>query len=311
MIKPPQSAIAHLKANPHLHAHFDRKYGKGAASDHIGPIPIRFVMCPPKYLSTRIKNNKWMEGKTINIPRAMQQFNRIVTVIEALGTKVLQIPPVPAAQDQVYTANIGIALKPYIILSKYKSPGRQVEVPPARRFFEQMGYKCIECPYYFEGRADLIKFNDTTYIGGIGQSSDPEAYKWIEDKTGVNVVNIKETDKGLFHCDCVVFVINDQNILVNTEGTDAAGLKQLEKLANVIPVPKGLAETGITNSVKIPNKPIVLSGCFKPETPEHRKAMDALNVLYDKFGMTVVLLDCDEFDKSGADLSCCVMDLDF
>lgn len=280
-----------------------------AAQD--GEDKVRFVMCPPKYLSTRIPNNKFMEGQKIDVPRAMAQFTRAVRVIESLGTEVLQIPPVKEAQDQVYTANIGISIDPYIILSKYKSPGRQVEVKPAREFFEKMGYECLESPYFWEGRADTIKFKDGIYIGGIGQSSDPEAYQWIEDTTGVRIVQIRETDLGLFHCDCVVFKIDDENLLVNIEGTDAKGLRRLERLANVIEVPKGLAETGITNAVKIPNQPIVLSGTFKPETPKHREAMDALNLLFDKFGMTVVLLDCDEFDKSGADLSCCVMDLDF
>jgi hypothetical protein len=45
--------------------------------------------------------------------------------------------------------------------------------------------------------------------------------------------------------------------------------------------------------------------------PEYREAMEWMNKTFDKFGYTCVFLDTDEADKSGADLSCMVMHLDF
>lgn len=252
-----------------------------------------------------------MENKPIDKDRAHRQFSRMVNTFESMDVEVLLIPPVKEAQDQLYTANIGVAMEPVIVLSRYKSPARWQEVEPAKKFFNSLGYQTIQCPYFFEGRADCIKLGDKLYFGGVGQSSDPQAFKWMEQQFGVRIIPVNETDPGCFHLDCVLFAIDPQNVLVNVAATDDQSIKLIEQVANIIPAPENLGETGITNMVKIPRKPIVCSGTFKPESPEHRKAMDLLNVIFDNFGMSVVLLDCDEFDKSGADLSCCVMDLDF
>jgi N-dimethylarginine dimethylaminohydrolase len=272
----------------------------------------RFVMCPPVYLSTRIPNNVWMKGEKIDTVRAMKQFGRITNVIRALGVEILLIPPQKNCQDQTYVANIGIALNPFIVLANYKAPGRACEVEPARKFFEAQGYRnIVQPPFHFEGEADLKKFTDKVYFGGWGQFSDPKAYRWIEQKTGIKVVLLHEVNPKVYHLDCSLLVVDDKNLVVTKEGLDAKSLATLEKMANVILTPPEVAITGVTNAVLIPEKKIVLSGTFNPETPQYRKAMEWMNATFDRFGYTCVFLDVDEFDKSGADLSCCVFHLDF
>jgi len=312
MIKPPQSAIAHLKANPHLHAHFDRKYGKGAASDHIGPIPIRFVMCPPKYLDNKIPNNEFMDPKEkIDVPRALTQYARLKRLFESFGTKVLEIPPTPGAQDATFTANIGVAIEPYIVLSKFKSPGRAVEVPPARRFFEGMGYQCIQPPFFFEGEADCKHWKDNIYFGGIGQSSDAKAFDWISKKTGAKFILLEEANPKAFHLDCNIFIIDPENVIANSTCLSPDSLSKLKKLVNVIEQPKGVETTGITNTIRVPGKPVIVSGAFNPEQKDYRVAMEWLLETYDKFKMSVVFIDTDAIDASGADASCTTFALTF
>ena len=272
---------------------------------------MRFVMCPPQYLSTRIKNNVWMSGEPVDVKRAMRQYRRIKNVITGFGVEVLEIPPVKGLQDQVYVANIGIAIDPYIILANYKAPGREGEVEPAREFFEGLGYECLVPPFHFEGEADLKKLNDTTYFGGHDQFTDIRAHRWIEEQTGVHIIPVREVSEELYHLDCSLFVIDAQNVLVTKAGLDRASRKTVELYANVIETPSDIASTGITNGVQIPSKKIYLSGTFNPEMPEYRKGMEWLNDTFDKFGWTPLFMDCDEYDKSGADLSCTVMHLDF
>lgn len=271
----------------------------------------RFVMCPPKYLSTRIPNNVWMKQTKVDIPRALAQYKRAKNVITALDVQVLEIPPVPGCQDQTYVANIGIAIDPYIILANYKAPGRSCEVEPARKFFESHGYTCIQPPYHFEGEADLKKVTDSLYFGGWGQFSDPRSFLWIEEQTGVKIIRLHEVNPKIYHLDCSLFVIDEGNFLVTQAGIDAAALKTLRKYANVILTPPDIIETGITNGVLIQGKRIFLSGTFNPELKDYRKAMEWLLTTFDDFGYTVILLDVDEADKSGADLSCQVMHLSF
>lgn len=271
----------------------------------------QLVMCPPQYLSTRIKNNVWMNGEPVDVKRAMKQYRRIRNVLNALGVKVLEIPSVKGLQDQTYVANIGIAIEPYIILANYKAPGREGEVAPAKKFFEGLGYETIQPPYDFEGEADLKKILPGVYFGGYGKFTDPKALDWIQERTGAHIVRLKETSDQLYHLDCSLFVVDSSNVLVTKAGLDKKARAALELYANVIETPADIATTGITNGVKIPHKRIYLSGTFQPETPGYRKAMEWLLETFDKFGYTVVLLDTDEADKSGADLSCMVMHLDF
>lgn len=277
----------------------------------VNPQDVSFVMCRPRYLSTRIKNNVWMKSEKVDKDRACSQWNRSVNVIRSFGVPVIEIEPQPNCQDQIYTANVGVAIKPYVILSKFKAPGRDCEIAPAYRLFTKLGYKCLQSPYFFEGEADLKKWKDGVYFGGIGQFSDPEAYKWMEKTLGIQIIPLKEVNKKLYHLDCSLFVVDEKNFLVCKDGLSDESFRLLNKLGNVITVPTNLAITGCTNAVKIPGKPIVLSGTFNPEMPEYREAMEWMNKTFDQFGWSVILLDVDEYDKSGADLSCSVMRLDF
>jgi N-dimethylarginine dimethylaminohydrolase len=273
--------------------------------------PDRFVMCPPEFLSTRIKNNVWMKAGKINKERAMSQYRRIKNVVEALGTDVLEITPVPAAQDQVFCANVAVSIEPYVVLANYKAAGRDVEVAPARSFFRKHGYETIQPPYDFEGEAELKRIREDLYFGGYGQFTDMKALEWIADTCEIEIIPIKETNDKLYHLDCSILMVDEQNAIVVKEGIDAASFKAIESIVNVIVAPSDIAVTGCTNAVLIRNKNICLSGTFQPEWKEYAKAMEWMNATFDQFGYTCVFLDVDEFEPSGADLSCCIMHLTF
>jgi len=272
----------------------------------------QFVMCPPKYLSTRIPNNVFMKNEKVDTERAMRQYTRIKRKITALDVQVLEIPPQKDCQDQHYTANIGIALNPFIVLAKFSADGRTQEEAPAKKFFEGRGYTVIQPPHPFEGEADLKKWQDGVYFGGHGKFSDWKAHEWIMKKTGVEIIPIRETSDSLYHLDCSLFVIDKENFMVCKGGMDRESFKRLEKVANIIVVPEDVMATGATNLVKIPgNKKIMLSGMFQPEFPNYRKGMEWMLTTMDKFGYSIIFCDIDEADKSGADISCMVMHLDF
>lgn len=285
--------------------------GKGEGMD--GCACTHLVMCPPEHLSTEIKNNVLMKGKPIDLKRAMRQYHRAKTIIEALGVHVDEITPAPGCQDQTFVANVAVAVEPYIILSNFKAPGRSGEIAPARSFFRKLGYETIQPPYHFEGEAELKRLRDDLYFGGYGQFSDRKALEWIADTCEVEIIPIHETDATLYHLDCSVLPVDEQNVLVTVDAIDKPSLHAIEAIANVIPTPPapGHNTTAITTCVLIPEKNICLSGAFNAERTDYVKAMEWLNDTFDKFGYTCVFLDMDEVSKSGADLSCGVMHLTF
>lgn len=283
------------------------------AFDELSP-PTRLVMCPPRYLSTRIPNNVFMKrSEPVNVGRAMTQFTRTQHVLNALNVETLNITPVAACQDQVYVANVAVAIDPYIILANYKAPGRSCEVEPARKFYEDLGYTCIQPPFHFEGEADIKKLTDGVYFGGWGQFTDQRTHDWITEQTGARIIPIHEVSEKLYHLDCSLLIIDEEHAVVTADGIDAPSLRAIEQMVDVTITPRGkdIVSTGITNAVLVPEKRICLSGAFNPEKPEYRTAMEWMNATFDKFEYSCVFLDVDEYDKSGADLSCSVMHIDF
>jgi N-dimethylarginine dimethylaminohydrolase len=282
------------------------------AEDYRATGETRIVMCPPRFLDNKTPNNVFMEkSQPIDRERAMTQYRRVKTAIESFGLEVLEIPEQRGAQDQTFVANIAISIDPYIVLANYKAPGRAIEVEPARGFFTNLGYDCIQPPKYFEGEADLKHWKDNIYFGGVGQFSTENAFRWIEEKTGCQIILLEENNPECFHLDCSLSVIDEENVIVNPAGLSRASIEKLKSLVNVIEQPKGTDTTGITNSVRIPGKPVVLSGTLRGEKPDYRKAVEWLAKTYDAFGIVLWPVDTDAVDPSGADLSCTVMTLTF
>lgn len=305
---PPAGAVDALRAAPHMARHFDARFGKGAAHRALG---VKFVMCPPRYLSTKIANNKFMHNQPVNVDRAMKQYARIVRLLRGLDVPVLEIPPVKGCQDQTYTANIAVAIDPKIVLAKYKAEGRSCEEEPARKFFEQLGYTVIQPPTFFEGEADFKRWKPGVYFGGWGKFTDRTTGPWIAKQTGCEVIPLRMTSDDLYHLDCVIAVLDEETFLVNPAGLDRPSLRELEKRGNVIVVPRNVMNTGATNIVQIPGRKIVLSGMFFPEAEKYREGMEWMLKTFDERETTVLFMDIDEGDKSGADISCMVMHLDF
>lgn len=279
------------------------------------PLPhSKFVMCRPTYLSTKIPNNVFMEGKNkepADVPRALNQWDRTAHIMEAFGVELFEMPPEKGCQDMVYCANIGIAIEPYIVLANYKAPGRACEVLPAKKYFESLGYQTIQPPKYFEGEADLKLWKKGHYFGGWGLFSTKNAFQWIADKCNVKIIPVQEIDPKGFHLDCSLLVIDEENFLVNKAGLSPDSIKTLKKLGNVTFTPEGIETTGCTNGVLIPEKKIYMSGAFNPEQKDYQKAMEFLLETMDKFGYTCVFTDVDSWNASGADLSCGVFHLTF
>jgi len=268
-----------------------------------------FLMNFPFTVDNHTVNNVLMDlnREKYNYPEAYQQFLGLYQALVKEGSLVYILPSEKDLQDLPYTANIGCYL-PHsadkIVVSNFRSEPRRGEERIGIKFFEGMRYDAAMAPYHWEGEADLKYIRDNLYIGGHGIRSDIRSYYWMEEKYDMKVVPVRMTDQYLYHFDCMFSPLSSDTALVSTSALDVAALRLLERYVKIIDVPKEFIYYGWTNIVKIGNK--VFHAVIDPDGGP--KILEKLLI---KLGFEPVQINLSEFAKSGADLSCLIMHLNY
>lgn len=275
-----------------------------------------FMMNFPRTVDNEESNNPWMkatEGEPYNYELAYRQWRDVYSQLAQDDSVVYLMPDLDQEfQDLTFVANIGAVLphKGGIVLSSFKSKPRQGEEKVGEPFFEMLGYKTWQCPEFWEGEADLKYLRDNIYVGGHGIRSDLKAYDWMTEELDCQILPMRMTDKKLYHFDCVLFPIDGESALVSVDVLDKADVKKLEQLVDIIPVPKEYVYDSWTNSVRFKDK--ILTNIPRAPSGEEKKASrKELERTIELMGYEPVLIDLDEFRKSGADLSCLVFHFNY
>jgi N-dimethylarginine dimethylaminohydrolase len=287
-------------------------------------LPIQsFVMNFPFSLSTADPNNIWMQELTneelkINKPKAYKQFMDLYNFV-AGGAIVNLLPSEGNFQDQVYVANLGIYLphiknENHIILSNFTSDPRKGEELVGEKYFNQMGYKTAISPFKWEGEADLKYLYGNKYIGGYGIRSDIKAYEWMEEKYGMDILKVEMVEEYLYHLDCSIFALNNNQTLVCTELFEEEELIEMEKYTEIIDINVDDAFGGLTNSVRMGNMILCASNISElKKSHEYYEGevhkIKTLEKICGDAGMEPVIFNLSEYMKSGAMLSCMMMHL--
>lgn len=295
-------------------------------------IPI-FLMCPPIQAEIRFLNNEWMEDVAkeegeikVDLDLFTKQWLDLYTLLsqEAL---VLTLPPKPGLQDLtfvnsfVYLPHVDI---PTCIVSNFRAEGREPEADVADWFLAECGYQTYRIPnldWHFEGEAELKYLRDNIYIGHVGVRTDEEALDWIAKTFDANIIKIRHNDdkeamEYLYHGDCIYFPITPNDVILCTDVVDKKSIKELEKVANVIPVSKELAYQGICNSISVGYTIYNAdnSDAFEVDSDDFKIEMqknDTLVEIASQFAMEVVFVSLTEALKLGALLSCMVSRLNY
>lgn len=266
-----------------------------------------FLMNFPLSVSNQVPNNVLMRPDIqgpYDKATACKQWLSLYSYManEAL---VYVLPGHGDFQDLPFVANIGCYL-PHIentvLLANFTSPPRRGEEHYASRFFQAFEYKVDRVPHYWEGEADLKWVRDNLYVGGVGIRSSASAFNWMRKMLDMEVVEIGMQDAKLYHLDCVYLPLTEDKALVNTAAISKHDLIKLERITEIIPVPTDYAQQGWTNCVRLGRKLL--------HAPE-KMSVKPFEDLLAKHGFELVLFDLSEFSKSGADLSCLVMHLNW
>jgi len=291
-----------------------------------------FVMCPPFFLSNKIKNNPWMTSfgnSEINISKAISQWYNIYSFLSSQAI-VLTLPPNKNLQDQTYVNSFTYLFEfNTIILSNFTAEGREGEEEEVKKFFENFGFKILKPPYKFESpdlkiipTVPLAK--EYIIIGGFGVRTEYKFWEWlikeipeIEKKLILIDMSKNKYAKFLYHLDCILFPIMPNIILLAEELISSDELNQIKKSnINIIPIPTDFALQGITNSIKcfsyilnIDNSEIFKEDSEIYEIEIHKNKL--LIEICEKLGLIPVFFKGDEFLKSGALASCLIERLNY
>jgi N-dimethylarginine dimethylaminohydrolase len=288
---------------------------------HAHEVP-EFLLCAPHYLSNQQPNNRLMEDLRRHFPvidrtNALSQFRSVYRFVCEYSL-VHILPSVDGFQDQAYVSNLGITMcnenDRTVVLSNFKSQPRRGEELIARQFFQELGIHTERAPAYFEGEADLKSVNCTQYVGAHGMRTCVEALRWFARRFDVDVLECELTNPYLYHLDCVLFLLSENEALVATDEVDTGTLRQLEKLVEVVHVPTKVALAGATNCVKLAghllcddNRRLFANLSELHECEEQK--LQFLDKLCERKKLILTPFEMTEFVKSGAAMSCLFMRL--
>jgi N-dimethylarginine dimethylaminohydrolase len=267
-----------------------------------------FLMNFPFTVDNICKNNIWMENfdEAYNHTKAFDQFMGLYREVTK-DCLVYLLPSEGNFQDQTFVANLGCYLPHLkhniILLANFRSDPRKGEDIVGRKFFESLAYGVAQPPYHWEGEADLKWLRHNLYIGGHGIRSDIRSYYWMMDNFDMEVLPIKMDDPKLYHLDCLIFPLTKDRTMVATKAVRREDLKKLEKFTEVLDIPPDQLYNGWTNSVRIGKR--VLHAPASGE--DDRKFRETIF----KMGFEPVIINLGEYEKSGADLSCMLMHLNY
>lgn len=266
-----------------------------------------FLMNFPFTVDNKYHNNVLMKqySESYNYDRAYSQWLDLYQNIVDEGGLVYILPSEKEFQDLPYVANIGCYLphlnENTILISNYYSPPRMGEELIAIKFFDMMRYSMRLCPYYWEGEADLKWLNNNVYAAAHGLRTEKKTHDWLENNFNMKIIPIKMLDEKLYHLDCVMFPLSDEKTIVATSIIEKEDLKKLEEVTEILDIPEKFIYNGWTNCIRIGNK--IFHAWDKSNTE--------IEKFYNKLGFQSLPILLSEFDKSGADLSCLIMHLNY
>ena len=280
-----------------------------------------YMMCFPHTWDTDDPNNVWMKGLSQaeideDFAKCYGQWMMLYNMLSGPDTLVHILPPAGDYPDQIYVANVGIVLchlpKPVFVGANYKSPPRRGEEDVALDYFRLAKYKTDRPPFFFEGEADLKHIVGNKYIGAYGIRTEMKALKWFEEQYEMSVIPVEMTDERNYHLDTEIFPLTAEKVVVATSLLKQEEIAAIEKICEIVPVPKKLEYAGATNCVRTQNT--VLCGStledLTAKDDNWQEEFDKRNFweeLCAKNNFALQMPNLSEISKSGADLSCCCL----
>jgi N-dimethylarginine dimethylaminohydrolase len=267
-------------------------------------MPKTVLMCPPTFFDVREPKNPYM-GRPIDPITAEQQWENLRRSLEDSGLKVEIIDPVEGLDDMVFAANQVFVgrhdqIGNFIVPSRMRYPSRHREVKFYVDWFRQRGYKIIELDLdgeYLEGHGDLLWQLDRSRIwaayGFRSTRGGVEKFAVAMQQLGFPVTPLQLVDGHCYHLDTCLCPLNDDAALI------FPGAFSPESLQAVRGGWKRIHELTRDEALQFLGNGIVANGRFI--TP---RLSQNLEQILAREGLTPVVVDTSEFEKSGGSAFC-------
>lgn len=262
------------------------------------------LMCPPTFFDVRENKNPHM-GQAIDRKKAQQQWDNLRRSLEDSGLKVELIDPVKDLEDMVFAANqvfVGQARngEKFIVPSHMRYPSRHQEVAFYVNWFRGRGYRVIELSLgedYLEGHGDLLWHPDHSRIwaayGFRSTRGGVDKFSAAMTSMGFPVIPLKLVDPYCYHLDTCLCPLNPDAALIYpgafsppSVAAIRAGFSRIHELTR-------------EEAVQFMGNGIVANGRFL--TP---RLNENLSQILTKEGLTPIVVDTSEFEKSGGSAFC-------
>jgi len=263
------------------------------------------LMCPPTFFDVREAKNPYA-GQIIDRAKAQQQWEALRRSLQDSGVKVELIDPVKDLEDMVFAANqvfIGEARsgEKFIVPSRMRYPSRHHEVPFYVDWFRRRGYRVIDLDLlreeYLEGHGDLLWHPDRSRVwaayGFRSSRGGVEKFAAAMAQMGFPVTPLKLVDPYCYHLDTCLCPLNLDAALIYP------GAFSPPSLASIRAGFPRIHELTRDEAVQFMGNGIVANGRYL--TP---RLSENLSHILTQEGLTPVVVDTSEFEKSGGSAFC-------
>lgn len=258
-------------------------------------------MCAPTHYGIRYEINPWMSvARPADPALARRQWVALRDTLQRLGARIELLRPQPGVPDLVFTANAGLVHGRAVILSRFRHPQRQREVPFLEAHFARRGYRLVRLPlaYRFEGEGDALWMGDTL-VFGFKFRSDAPAHERLAAALGARVVPVELADRRFYHLDTCFCPLDATTALWFPKAFDRYGRAAIKHLAeDLIAVSEADAKRFACNAVVI-GKTIVLQAGISA----------SLTRALTRRKFRIAPVDLSEFLKAGGSAKCLVLRL--
>jgi N-dimethylarginine dimethylaminohydrolase len=264
----------------------------------------RLLVCPPDYFNIDYEINPWMHrSNAVNRPRAVQQWDRLMQVLEQdVGVALDRMKPVTGLPDLVFTANAGVVIGRQVVPSRFRYPERRQEEAHFEDWFRLHGYEILtlEHEQHFEGAGDLLGIADC-WFGGYRQRTDIRVFPLLSEWFQREIIPLELVDRRFYHLDTCFCPLSGGELLYYPPAIDrygqAAIADRIDPSQRLV-VSEGEALRFACNAVCVGKHVVLPSGC--PDT----------EALLASRGYLTYAVPLDEFLKSGGSAKCLTLALD-